>query len=136
MNPNLDIKKALLTEFASILSAYPVKYPNSSFTTPNDATWINLNILNGGTFEITLAGTDRANGIVQVDVMMPKNKGENNAYIVADLLTSNLPKNNTALTFGSTDVFIRTISAPKVGSDPNWHKMIIDVSFYAFIPRV
>ncbi len=136
MNYNIEIKRALVAEFNSLLSAYKVNWPNSNFTTPNNETWLKFNIMTGQVFEQTYSTLDRINGLVQIDVMMPKLKGENDAYIVADLLTSGLPKNGTPLTNGSTDVHIRTISQPRQINDDNWHRMSIDISFYAFVPRV
>ena len=135
MNYNLEIKRALTTQFNTILSGYDVQWPNSKFTTPNSKTWLKFSVMTGQLFQQTLRETDRINGIVQIDVMMSKLKGENDAFIIADILTSNLPKNNLAITNGSTDVFIRTISPPRISSDPNWHKMIIEISFYSFVPR-
>lgn len=138
MNPNSDIAKALSIAFATLLQAYPTKVANRPFNTPNNSTWVNLRLLPGGTFETTLSTTDRINGIMQVDVMMPKNKGDQDAYTISDILTSNLPKNGESLDLqgGNTKVFIRTISVPRLSSDDNWHRMIIDVAFYAFVPRI
>lgn len=136
MNYNIEIKRALVAGFNALLSAYKVNWPNSNFTTPNNETWLKFNIMTGQVFEQTYSTLDRINGLVQIDVMMPKFGGENDAYIVADILTSGLPKNGTPLTYGSTDVHIRTISQPRQINDDNWHRMSIDVSFYAFVPRV
>jgi len=136
MNYSIEIKRALTAEFNSLLSTYKVKWPNSNFTTPNNETWLKFNIMTGQVFEQTYSSLDRVNGLVQIDVMMPKLDGENDAYIVADILTSGLPKNGVPLTNGSTEVFIRTITQPRQINDDNWHRMSIDVSFYAFVPRV
>lgn len=135
MNYNIEIKRGLTLQFNTLLSAYSVQWPNSNFTTPNDSTWLNFNILTGKVFQETLRDTDKINGIVQVDVMIPKLSGENDAYIIADILTSGLPKNNTAIVNGATNTFIETVSAPRVATDENWHKMIIETSFHAFVPR-
>ena len=136
MNYSIEIKRALTAEFNSLLSAYKVNWPNSNFATPNNETWLKFNIMTGQVFEQTYSSLDRVNGLVQIDVMMPKLNGENDAYIVADILTSGLPKNGTPLINGSTEVFIRTITQPRQINDDNWHRMSIDVSFYAFVPRV
>lgn len=136
MNYNIEIKRALVAGFNTLLSAYKVNWPNSNFTTPNNETWLKFHVMTGQVFEQTYSTTDRINGIVQIDVMMPKLSGENDAYIVADLLTSGLPKNGTPLVNGSTEVHIRTIAQPRQVNDDNWHRMSIDVSFYAFVPRV
>lgn len=135
MNYGIEIKRALTTEFNSMLSGYKVKWPNSNFATPNNETWVAFHIMTGNTFEQSLAYTDRINGLVQLDIMMPKLKGENDAYVIADILNTNLPKNGTPLVNGSTSVYIRTIKQPRQSDDPNWHKMIIEVSFYSFVPR-
>jgi hypothetical protein len=135
MSYNLEIKRALTLSFNTILLAYDVKWPNSNFTTPNAKTWLEFKIMTGELFEQTLTDTDRINGIVQIDVFMQKLKGENDAFIVADLLNSQLPKNNSPIVNGITKVFIRTITPPKQTDDDNWHRMSIDVSFYAFVPR-
>jgi len=136
MNYNIEIKRALTAEFNTLLSAYKINWPNSKFTTPNNKTWLKFSILTGQVFEQTYSTLERINGLVQIDVMMPKLNGENDAYIVADLLTSGLPKNGASLVNGSTEVFIRTITQPRQINDDNWHRMSIDVSFYAFVPRV
>jgi len=136
MNYSIEIKHALTAEFNSLLSVYKVKWPNSKFTTPNNETWLKFNVMTGQVFEQTYSSLDRVNGLVQIDVMMPKLGGENDAYIVSDILTSGLPKNGTPLINGSTEVFIRTITQPRQINDDNWHRMSIDVSFYAFVPRV
>jgi len=132
---NLEIKRALTVAFNTLLSAYTVKWPNSNFVTPNAQTWLKFNIMIGDLFELTLRETDRINGIVQIDVMMEKLKGENPAFVLADILTTNLPKNGVAIVNGSTKVFIKNVKPPRIANDNNWHRMIIEVSFYSFVPR-
>lgn len=136
MNYGTEISAALTLEFESILSAYTIRWPNRKFTTPTGTNWLSFAILMGGTFEQTLKDTDRVNGIVQIDCYMPKFTGEDFAFTVADLLNTQLPKNGTPITSGSTDVYIKTIKQPRISQDDNWHRMIIDISFYAFVDRV
>lgn len=137
MNYNFEIKRALEIEIGTLLAAtYPTSWPNRPFNEPNAATWLKFNILTTPPIEQTLSATDRVNGLVQIDVMMPKSQGDQDAYDIADILTTSLPKNGDKLTNGATDVFIRTISQPRNAQDPNWHRMIIEISFYSFVPRV
>lgn len=136
MNYGAEINNALTDEFDSILSAHIVRWRGRPFDTPTGVNWLSFAILMGGTFEQTLKDTDRVNGIVQIDCYMPKFTGEDFAFTVADLLNTQLPKNGTPITSGSTDVHIKTIKQPRISQDDNWHRMIIDISFYAFVDRV
>lgn len=135
MSYGVDIQRGLTKQFATILNSYTVAWPNRKFNTPAGSNWLEFNILPGGIFEQTLSDTDRVNGIVQIDVYSPKFKGEDVAFQVADLLNAQLPKNNQPITENQTDIHIRTVSQPRVDNDENWHKMMIDISFYAMVPR-
>lgn len=134
---SLEINRVLVAQFKSLLSAYTVRWPNRNFTTPNGSPWLSYSVLTGSTFEQTLSDTDRVNGIVQIDCYIPEFQGENFAYQVADVLNNGLPKNGIALTntYGTTKVQIKTVRQPRQSEDPNWHKMIIEVTFYAFVGR-
>lgn len=135
MNYNIEIKRAVTSTLNTLLNANIIKWPNSNFSTPNDVNWLAVHIMTGDTFEADLSTSDLVNGIIQVDVMMPKHSGENFAYTTADILTTGLPKNGTSIANGSTEVHIRSIRQPRLVQDPNWHKMIIDINFYSFVPR-
>lgn len=135
MNYNNEIQRALTLQFNTLLSAYKIQWPNSKFTTPNAETWLKFNLMTGEVFGQTLTETDRVNGIIQIDVMMQKLKGEKDAFTIADILTTNLPKNNTPIINGATSVFIKNISPPRTSADDSWHRKIIEISFYAFVPR-
>lgn len=134
MNYGTQIQTTLTDAFEAALSDYNVKWPNRPHATPNNSNWLAFHIMMGGTFGETLSDTDRVNGMVQIDCYTPKLQGEDFAFEIADLLNTELNRNGVPL-MGDIDVLIKAVTQPKMSPDANWHKMIINVSFYAFVER-
>ena len=91
-------------------------------------------------FSISMSRTDRTDFILQVDIYIPKGKGDLDAYTVADILDLSFPIDGTPITYNSQDVFVKYIASPRnsnIGSndDDAWDKYIIDVGLYAFVDR-
>lgn len=130
-----EIEVALTKLFATIFTGKKVAWPNRKAPTVNNSNWLEFTIMSGNTFGQSLTHSDRVNGIVQIDCYMPKLGGESFAFEIADLLNTNLPKNGVAIAEGGSSVYINYIRQPRRSEDPNYHRMIIEVSYYAFVSR-
>ena len=136
MSYGIEITKALTDKFEQILTGHKITWQNRPAPNVNNSNWLEFTIMTGGTFGQSISHSDRVNGLVQIDCYMPEYTGEDYAFTVADLLNTNLPKNGEPIIEGSTKVFFNYVKQPRLSQDPNWHRMIIEVSYYAFVPRI
>ena len=142
MQYRTNLRNAVIQQTQTALSAYPICYPNQKgFSAPSNTTWTCISILMPKRpFSISMSRTDRTDFILQVDIYIPKGKGDLDAYTVADILDLSFPIDGTPITYNSQDVFVKYISSPRhanIGSndDDAWDKYIIDVGLYAFVDR-
>lgn len=124
----------------------PLKLENQGYTqlgvalapdySPNNVPWLRFFYLPNQPEQITLGanGQDTITGVFQIDVMTPKNNGDIQGLSIADTLCETLFKSGTTHTHNGVTVKIRSAGV-KTGDDPNWHRHIIDVTFYCYLAR-
>lgn len=78
MNTEGLVRKALFSLVAEVLEGEHVKWPNVKFDPPEAATWFGVHFLPADRSVATLGdgGFDRATGILQIDVDIPLDSGE------------------------------------------------------------
>jgi len=137
----LNTRNGAIQQAQTALSGYTVRYPNQKgFTPPNNGTWLAVNTLfPESPFSIAMVGTDKIDFILQVDVMIPKGKGDVEAYTIADTLDNGFPIDGTPITYNGQEIYVKTVGSirplPLSGEDDAWERYIIRIGMYAFVDR-
>lgn len=123
---------------AANLSGYKLECPNGSFDTPNNETWLRVNVLDMGDLPVTLGdgGYNEVSGVMQVDVFAPKLATE--AYRPAIAAVQEIKDTlKTGAWLESNGQKVRINSAPcrPSTSEDTWYHWIITVNFTAYLIR-
>lgn len=138
MSNQIDIRNAILVVgMEAIALPYPTKWPNAPFPNqPTNATWIRITPLYGTPFQVGLAKTDRINGVLQVDIFVPRDTGDTVALGIVDDLRQALPNNGQSLDSGGVKVKFESVGLSGNGvEDGVWTKYMIEARFYAYVDR-
>lgn len=131
-----NIRAGLLQGVIDASLPYPIKWPNKPFTTPNNAPWVRITILNMGDSPVTLGsgGYNDRTGLMQVDIFVPKGSGDLTATTTTDTV-KNIFKTGAKLTHSGQTVRINS-AATRTGTDEQeWFSRIIDVDFTSYEMR-
>ena len=139
---NLDVRNVLISEIFGMSIDYPVKYPNGVFALngvqvqqPANAPWIRATILNQDDNMGTLGvgGLDRVDGIMQLDVFVPKGGGDRAALTIIDELKA-VFKRGAALSGANGQVRILSASVAP-GDEEEFYSQHLDVVFRSYFKR-
>ena len=138
MSNQIDIRNAILVVgMETINLPYPTKWPNAPFPDqPTGSTWIRVTPLYGTPFQVGLAKTDRINGVLQVDIFVPRDTGDAVALGIVDDLRQALPTNGQSLDSGGVKVKFESVGLSGNGvEDGGWTKYMFEARFYAYVDR-
>jgi hypothetical protein len=124
-------EKLLSSGFSTTFPDVPIQYPNQSFETPDDKTYIRLSIIHGDSIQAQLAATrqvDRHVGIVQFDVVTPLDVGTKKQNDVADFLGKIYRRTNIQTATAGTLVF-KTPSNFVVGQERGADRVVVRIAF-------
>jgi len=109
---------------ASLWIDTPVDYGNIAFKSPNNSSWIRLNILNGLTEYRAINYKKRYNGIINVQIFVPLKTGTSvqREYVdsICDMFDSHI----------FSDVVCDVASVTTIGTDGKWHQMNVDIPYW------
>ena len=141
MSNQLNLRDAVISVAKSatdnVTGGYAVKWPDASFSEqPSGAIWLRVTPLYNPPIEVALNELDRIDGVLQIDVFMPKDTSNRTPYRVADELRQSLPLNGVSVNVNG--VVVRFSSA---GIDGNptpvsgWSMYMFTARFSAFVNR-
>lgn len=125
------IQKLIASGFAATFPDVPIQYPNTSFKTPDDKTYIRLSIIQGDSIQAQLSNTrsvDRHVGILQFDVVTPLDVGTKKQNDVADFLGKVYRRTNVVTPSAGTLVF-KTPSTLTVGQERGADRLVVRIPF-------
>lgn len=141
MSNNTAIRGALIGAIAALNLPYAIKWPNKPILkagvayTPNNEVWLRVTPIFGESLQIALAKTDKINGILQIDVFMPKDSGDLLAHQISDTIRNALPINGEKLTNSGVSVQFEYHKIGTTYTDGTWYVMPLESKFYAFVDR-
>jgi hypothetical protein len=124
-------EKLISSGFIAAFPDVPIQYPNQSFETPDDKTYIRLSIIHGDSIQAQLTNTrqvDRHVGILQFDVVTPLDSGTKKQNDVADYLGKIYRRSNIPTTTAGTLVF-KTASNLVVGQERGADRVVVRIPF-------
>lgn len=139
---NLGVRDTLIASMFALEINYPVMYPNGLFYTkntpsaqPKNSPWVRATILNqDDTFgTLGVGGLDRVDGIMQLDVFVPKGGGDRVALTIIEELKA-VFKRGAALSGASGQVRILSASVAQ-GDEEEFYSQHLDVVFRSYFKR-
>jgi uncharacterized protein DUF4128 len=136
-SPEENIENALFSRAAGLtaLTGLPVFWPNVGNNPPSDGRYLAVSLLPNHNDRFLLAGNDPhyRQGILQVNVMMPRNAGQTPSTQIAGQVASHFPAD---LALFSEDVKVKLQKVPDVMSalstDAAWMTPV-SVYYEAFV---
>lgn len=127
-----DIQGALRAQLSSLPSAPPISWENRNYTPDSKVLYLRATSLQGETVQACLgdSGEDMHDGIFQVDVFIPDNKGRT-AW--ADAIADHF-KRGTVLTRNGVNVRIRSTSISPGIKDNHFYIVPVSIVYQAFTP--
>lgn len=135
MSNSADLRAALIQSVLNASLSYPIKWPNAPFDTPTNETWLRVTPLYGQPSPLSYNKTDRIDGVLQIDVFVPKGKGDLTGHQVADEIRQALPVNAEKITSGNVSVQFSSVGVVGENEEDAWYKTIISAQFYTFVDR-
>ena len=131
-----NIRTALIQGVIDTATGYPTKWPNAPFRVPNDAPWLRATIIDMNDSVRTLGsgGRNRIDGLLQLDVFVPKNSGDVVLMGIVDQLGA-IFQSGKELTHNGQVVRINSASNREGMDEETWYRRIIEVDFYSFETR-
>jgi len=120
MSVFLDISAALDGHLNTMTSAPPVAWANIDYTPTVGTLYVRPSLLPADTIQATLgdSGTDMNQGIYQIDVFAPANKGKNEAMVMADLIANRF-KRGTDLAYNGRNIRVKSVSQAVATVNPD-----------------
>ena len=135
MSNSADLRTALIQSILNASLSYPIKWANAPFDTPTNETWLRVTPLYGQPQPYSMTTTDRIDGVLQIDVFVPKGKGDLIGHQVADEIRQALPVNAEKITQGAVSVQFLSVGVSGEDVEDAWYKTIISAQFYTFVDR-
>lgn len=141
MTNNENIRAALIGAINALSLPYPIKWPNKPTIkngapyTPNGEPWLRVTPMYGDKLNVTLSEYDKLNGILQIDIFLPKDSGDLVGTRVVDTITTALPINGDFLQSGNVKVQFETHKIGRHYEEGAWYVMIMESKFYSFLDR-
>ena len=101
-----------------------IAWGNADFDTPNNASWVRFNILNGNSSYRAINGLKRHNGIINIQIFAPVNSGTHTIRGYADTIG--------AIFDGQSfnDVVCDVASIQTIGTDDKFHQINVNVPYW------
>lgn len=134
MSVFLDISAALDGHLNDMIGLPPVAWENTKFETVNGVLYLRPTLITGDTVQATLgeSGTDRNDGIYQVDIIAKAGEGKNEAIVMADNVADQF-KRGTDLVYNSRVVRVRNVGRRvSTVSNDGWYIIIVEISYISF----
>lgn len=132
------VEQALLTAYraGNWFSDSETQFENRTFTPPNAARWAAVWFLPTQPVVATLGdgGDDRLDGIFQIDLYYPQNKGSGTAGAMADTIRNAFTAGHR-LVYQGQEVVIVNCGRSQGRIENNCFKIVVSVSFYAYLTR-
>lgn len=126
-----DISAALDKNLNDMVGKPPVDWEAKKYTPVNGTLYLRPTNLQGDTVAVTSA-QDETNGIYQVDIFAPADKGKFEATEMADMVADQF-KQDKSLIYKTQTVNVRNVHRRTISrNDDGWLHMAIEVTYYAF----
>lgn len=125
-----DTRKALEARLDSLSGKPPIAWENVTFTPTENTTFIAPFLLPSPSVLAALNGLQEDQGIFQVDVYIPLEKGTAALNTLADSISNHFK--GQRLTSGSATVEIRACSYRFQGREDAWYKGIIEINYLCY----
>lgn len=137
MTTFVDIRTALVqlipnnSEFSILFN-----YENKATAPQNGTPYARAFMLPGQPFQTCLGvtGTDRHNGLFQISLFYPEDKGDIPLLTKADEIAA-VFKSGAVTTFNGVDVTIESIGASVATNFDGWFQLNLTITWYSFIKR-
>ena len=131
----VDISAALNARL-NTLGSDPIAWANDKYTPVKDTLYLRPTLLPAETVSATLsaAGTDKQEGIYQVDVFAPSDTGRNEAYAAADAIAEHF-KPVTELTYNGRVVRCVTVSIGTTFQDGGWYMLPVEIRYRSYTAK-
>jgi len=101
-----------------------IAWGNADFDTPNNASWVRFNILNGNSAYRAINGLKRHTGVINIQIFAPVNSGTHTIRGYADTIA--------AIFDGQSfnDVVCDVASIETIGADDRWHQINVNIPYW------
>lgn len=134
MMTRTDLKKILIRKIVeySTREEIDVAYPNKNYTPKVDSNWLQIFFLNSAPSDTVLAeGYERINGIMQININVPKNTGTNKSDSIVDDLKE-IFKTNGILRDSKNLVHLRKVYVSSEDYSDNWYTKFLTIEYNEF----
>lgn len=128
-------ESSLATYMAASYPGVPVKFPNVPWQQP-ETTWVDIHVLDGKSFpaELGVVAVDRHVGLVQVDVLIPRNQGTAVAIAMVEAICTQWRKQHVTLSDNAVLRF-RVPEYHDLGENGGFYRMCGRVPYVRDEPR-
>lgn len=116
-----------------LASAFPsttIRFDNVPFSQPKNAPYVAVHIMDGSSFQANLGNrfTERHPGVVQIDVVVPKDGGKHTQNLMAEAIGSSFRALRASLA-DQASVQFKTPSYKDLGEEGPWCVMAVSLPF-------
>jgi hypothetical protein len=131
MSTFANILNGLNTRLNSLSGLPEVAWPNTKYNPKQNTTWIRPTLLPATSQLYTLKDERFHQGIYQVDIYVPLEKGTKTLYDLADDVRQHFEAQRS-LTSGSDTVFIQEVSMSPATRDESWYSLFVSISYQCY----
>jgi len=136
MSNSIGLYDALIQSVLDAAIPYPIEWPNATFDTPNGTPWVRVTPMNGKPTPISFSGTDRIDGVLQIDFFVVKKTGDRLGHEICDKIRRAFPLDGGATTSDEgVSVRFKSVAVKGQGEDGVWYKTMIEAHYYSYLNR-
>ncbi len=136
-----NIRRALIKHLETLAPAWALKGENRNYTPTEGTPYHRFTFIPNTSSAASFGSgvTTLEEGIFQIDVMYPKDRGANAAFTRADLVRNHFFTNSAVLNLTESGTTLRILEKPSIHSmivlpDQPFVQIPVDVHYMAFIP--
>lgn len=126
----LNIQLALDTKLNTLSPAVATAWPNTHYKPTENTSWMRPTLMPARSQEATLAGAIYHQGIYQVDIFVPLEKGVAALMAIEDNIYTLFK--SAVLTKNTSTIRIDVISRGPTSREEAWYRGIIEIEFSCF----
>ena len=135
-----DLRKALTTPMANVLTDLDKAFPNRDYTPTPDKPHMRYFVLRNQPSAATLGrdGLDVHTGVFQISLFYPKSSGDLDLLRAADVIETTYQQyvRGDYLTSGTVSVRITSVGLGNTSADSAWYFAPININYESFIKGV
>ena len=131
MGTLLNIEVALQSKLATLSPAVSTAWPNTSFKPVENTAWIRPTYLASRSPSATLSRAQYHEGIYQIDIFVPLEKGIAALMTIVDNIYT-LYRGVNSLTAGGSIITLNSINRGPTQKEEAWYHGIVEINFKCF----